>query len=103
MLRVLLTIVLPLLLPTAVYVAWIGFMSRSANRERVRFGTLPLIWLALIGLVLLAAVLVTVSVHFGGTPSGRYVPPRYENGEVIPPHIEPLQPRQPDRPAEPRR
>ena len=91
MLRVLLTIVLPLLLPTAIYVAWIWFMSRSANREPVRLGTLPLVWLAIAGVALLALVLVTVSVRFGQPMRGRYVPPRYEDGQVIPPHLEPLQ------------
>ena len=38
MLRVLLTIVLPLLLPTAIYMAWIAFASRSANGEKLRLG-----------------------------------------------------------------
>jgi hypothetical protein len=91
MLRVLLTVVLPLLLPTAVYVAWIAFISRSSSGERVRLGALPMVWLALAGVVLLAAVLITVNVHFGEPVSGRYVPPRYEDGRVIPPHVEPLQ------------
>ena len=91
MLRVLLTVVLPLLLPTAIYVAWIAFTSRSANRAPVRLGTMPLVWLAFAGVILLALVLVTVTVHFGEPIRGRYVPPRYENGRVIPPHLEPLQ------------
>jgi hypothetical protein len=91
MLRVLLTIVLPLLLPTAIYVAWLGFMAWSAHGEPVRWSALPLVWLAAAGVLLLAAVLVTISVHFGEAGSGRYVPPRYENGRVVPPHIEPLQ------------
>lgn len=92
MLRVLLTIVLPLLLPTAIYVAWISFASRSAGRGRVRLDALPLVWLALAGVILLTLVLVTISVHFGAPVRGRYVPPRYENGQVVPPHIEPAQP-----------
>ena len=91
MLRVLLTIVLPLLLPTAIYVAWLGLMSWSSNREPVRLSALPLVWLALAGVVLLAAVLVTVTVHFGEPADGRYVPPRYEDGRVIPPQVEPQQ------------
>jgi hypothetical protein len=91
MLRVLLTVVLPLLLPTAIYVAWVVFTSRSENHEKVRIGTLPLVWLAFAGVILLALVLVTVTVHFGEPVSGRYVPPRYENGRVVPPHLEPLQ------------
>ncbi|MGD9613881.1 MAG: DUF6111 family protein [Alphaproteobacteria bacterium] len=90
MLRVLLTIVLPLLLPTAVYVAWIAVTSWSENREPIRLQTLPLVWLALAGVALLAVVLITVTVHFGEPAGGKYVPPRYEDGRVIPPHIEPL-------------
>jgi hypothetical protein len=93
MLRVLLTIVLPLLLPTAIYMAWIAFVSRSANSERPRLGAMPVVWLVLAGALLLAAVLVTVTVHFGQPVSGRYVPPRYEDGRVVPPHLEPLQSR----------
>ena len=93
MLRVLLTVVLPLLLPTAIYAAWIVFVSRSASRARVQLGARSLVWLALAGVALLAVVLVTVSVHFGEPVRGRYVPPRYENGEIVPPHIEPLPPR----------
>ena len=92
MLRVLLTVVLPLLLPTAIYVAWIAFTSWLANREPViRISTTPLVWLAFAGVILLALVLVTVTVHFGEPVRGRYVPPRYEDGRVIPPHVEPLQ------------
>jgi hypothetical protein len=90
MLRVLLTIVLPLLLPSAIYMAWIAFASRSGNRDRAPLGAMPLVWLALAGVVLLAAVLVTISVHFGEPVRGRYVPPRYEDGRVVPPHLEPL-------------
>ncbi len=85
-----LTIVLPLLLPTAIYMAWIAFASRSANGEKLRLGAMPLVWLAFAGVVLLAAVLVTVTVHFGEPVRGRYVPPRYEDGQVVPPHLEPL-------------
>jgi hypothetical protein len=91
MLRVLLTVVLPLLLPTAIYAAWIAVTSRSADRGPVRLGPRSLVWLALAGVVLLALVLVTISVHFGEPVRGRYVPPRYENGQVVPPHLEPLQ------------
>jgi len=91
MLRVLLTVVLPLLLPTAIYAAWIAVTSGSANREPVRLGPRSLVWLAFAGVILLALVLVMVNVHFGEPVRGRYVPPRYENGQVVPPHLEPLQ------------
>jgi hypothetical protein len=50
---------------------------------------LPWIWLAGAGVVLLALVLFVVTVHFGTSRPGVYVPPRYEGGHLIPPHIEP--------------
>jgi len=93
MLRVLLTIVLPLLLPTAIYVAWLMAMQRSARGsaqgEGVRWTALPWIWLAAAGVVLLVLVLAIVTVHFGEPETGTYVPPRYEDGRVVPSHIEP--------------
>jgi hypothetical protein len=89
MLRVLLTVVLPLVLPTAIYVAWLAYVSRSENGEPVRLAALPVVWLALAGVVLLALVLITVNVHFGDPVSGQYVPPRYEDGRLIPPRIDP--------------
>jgi hypothetical protein len=93
MLRVFFTIVLPLLLPTAVYVAWLMTMQwsakGSAGGEGVSWAALPWIWLAAAGVVLLALVLVTVEVHFGEPETGTYVPPRYEDGRVVPSHIEP--------------
>jgi hypothetical protein len=39
--------------------------------------------------VLLAVVLFVVTVHFGTSEPGVYVPPRYEGGHVVPGHIEP--------------
>lgn len=90
MLRVFLTIVLPLFLPTAIYVAWVAIMHYAANREPVRFGALPFLWLAAVGVLLLGLVLVIVTVHFGEPAAGLYVPPRYEGGRVLPPEIQPL-------------
>jgi Family of unknown function (DUF6111) len=101
MLRVFLTIVLPLLLPTAIYVAWLVAMqwsARGSDRESaggaaqgegVHWTALPWIWLAAAGVVLLVLVLLTVTVHFGEPETGTYVPPRYEGGRVVPGHIEP--------------
>jgi hypothetical protein len=97
MLRVFLTIVLPLLLPTAVYVAWLMATQWSAREaaggsaqgEGVRWTALPWIWLAASGVVLLVLVLLTVEVHFGAPETGTYVPPRYEDGRIVPSHIEP--------------
>lgn len=89
MLRVILTIVVPLLLPTAIYVLWMRTMRRDGPGGTARWAALPWIWLAAAGAVLLAIVLFVVTVHFGTSQPGVYVPPRYEGGHLVPPHIEP--------------
>jgi hypothetical protein len=50
---------------------------------------LPWVWLAAAGTVLLVIVLFVVNVHFGSPEQGVYIPPRVENGQLIPGHIEP--------------
>ncbi|HKM69056.1 MAG TPA: DUF6111 family protein [Stellaceae bacterium] len=85
MLRVLLTIVLPLLLPTALYLLW----SPAWRNGAAPWAALPWVWLAGAGVALLAIVLFVVTVHFGAPQEGVYVPPRWQNGHIIPGHIEP--------------
>ena len=101
MLRVFLTIVLPLVLPTALYLLWLrvahwlpgGSSQESTAGSRqgawVQWATLPWVWLAAAGAVLLALMLFVVTVHFGTSTPGTYVPPRWENGRIVPGHIEP--------------
>jgi hypothetical protein len=47
------------------------------------------VWLAGAGIALLAIVLFFVTVHFGAQQEGVYVPPRWQNGHIVPGHIEP--------------
>jgi hypothetical protein len=89
MLRVLLTIVLPLALPTAIYVAWLSIAHWAYRDGEVRWATLPWAWLAGAGAVLLAVVLFVVNLHFGTSETGTYVPPRWEDGHIVPGHVEP--------------
>jgi hypothetical protein len=86
--RVLLTIVLPLLLPTALYLLWVTTLRPSSPGE-TPWAALPWLWLAGAGVVLLAIVLFVVTVHFGAPQQGVYVPPRWQNGHIIPGHMEP--------------
>ena len=92
MLRVILTIVVPLLLPTAVYVLWVRTVGREGHGGALRWRALPWIWLAGAGAALLAFVLLVVTVHFGTSQPGIYVPPSYEGGRLTPPHIDPKPP-----------
>jgi len=88
--RVLLTIVLPLILPTALYVIWVTTLRRPSSPDAdARWTALPWVWLAGAGLVLLAIVLFVVTVHFGAPQEGVYVLPRWQNGHIVPGHIEP--------------
>jgi len=99
MLRVFLTIVVPLVLPTALYLVWLRVARWSAREEpegstqgQILHGVvLPWVWLATAGVALLGLVLFVVTVHYGTSQPGIYVPPRWENGRIVPGHIEPTQ------------
>jgi hypothetical protein len=86
MLRVLATIILPLLAPTALYLLALAALRRLA---RVRWRSMPWVWLAGAGATLLAIVLFVVGVHFGARQQGIYVPPQWRNGRIVPAHIAP--------------
>lgn len=96
MMRLVLTYALPLLLPAAAYFLWLWFTRRrpaggaAAGEEQgpVPAGPeMPWLWLALAGLVLLAATLSYVALTSGGPPDGVYEPPRLEDGRVVPGRI----------------
>jgi hypothetical protein len=89
MLRVFLTIVLPLLVPTAIYLLWVGAFGSWREGSALTWSAVPWIWLAGAGAVLLAIVLTVVTVGFGVRQDGLYVPPRWQNGHIVPGHIEP--------------
>lgn len=81
MIRILLTYVLPLILPTALYLLW---ARRAAARGLSP--DIPYPWLAAAGVALLALTVFALSLR-GGTPGGKYEPPRYEDGRVVPGHV----------------
>jgi hypothetical protein len=99
MLRVFFTIVMPLVLPTVLYLVWLRVAhwsqrwspQGSQQGETLRSAVLPWVWLAAAGVLLLALVLFVVTVHYGTSQPGTYVPPRWENGRIVPGHIEPAQ------------
>jgi len=92
MIRAFLTIILPLLLPTALYLLWAIAMRRA---EAVGLSDLlrglPWLWLGAAGLALLAGVLVLVAFGFGRSDdTAHYVPPRTVDGKIVPGHVEPV-------------
>jgi len=93
MIRVFLTIILPLALPTAVYLLWVATLGAPHDGGAATWASVPWLWLVGAGVVLLAIVLLVVTVGFGSPKEGVYVAPRYVNGHIIPGHIVPPAPR----------
>jgi ABC-type Na+ efflux pump permease subunit len=93
--RVLLQYLLPLLLPTLLYLLWWGTIGRRKATVSGGGATLsqgPWFWLILGGGLLLAASLVYTAL-VAGVPTGagseeRYVPPQLKDGRVVPGHFE---------------
>lgn len=79
--RVFLTIIVPLLLPTALYVAWRVLVGKQIAIPSFW------VWLLVAGLVLAALTLVLLSVDFGEPANGRYVPPHVSGDTVVPGRI----------------
>lgn len=89
MLRVFLTIILPLLVPTALYLLWTATLGAAHEGGAAPWAAVPWVWLAGAGAVLLAVVLLVVTVGFGTPQQGVYVAPRWLNGHIIQGHVEP--------------
>jgi hypothetical protein len=87
MTRIALTIMVPLLVPSVLYLLWVCATGRWAMGAGLT--SLPWPWLLASGVILMALTLITVSVHYGNSPQGAYVPPRIEGDRVVPGHVVP--------------
>jgi len=93
--RIIFTYIVPFLLPTVVYALWVwyrvGYVARHGGEApKLEKGPWPL--LLFLGAVLAFAVLAVTALTRGGDPDATYVPPRLENGKLIPGHLEPKKP-----------
>lgn len=89
--RLLLTRILPLLLPVLVYLGWWYLARRRAlarGQPSPVLSDAPWTWLFVAGFALTIVVLIVMGLTWGEEPGGTYVPPRYEGGKIIPGHIE---------------
>ena len=89
MTRFLATIILPLLLPTLLYVVWLLAAQRMRLASSAAWRALPWPWLVASGIVLAALMLYVIGTRSGGAPQGVYVPPQWIGGKIVPGHIEP--------------
>jgi Family of unknown function (DUF6111) len=88
--RILLTYILPLILPLAVYLVW-AWIVRGRNRgpdDPPFWYEGPWFWLIVAGFAILVSVLATTAYFSGDPPEGDYVPPRFEGGRIIPSQVE---------------
>jgi len=82
------------LLPTAVYLGWLGVLywraqvTGTTDIPALRHG--PWFWLILAGLLLASASFVAVALLEERIPEGAYQPPRLEDGRVVPAQRAPL-------------
>lgn len=94
MIRILLFEVLPIILPSAIYLLWLLHARRVAARAgaaQPSFGEAPWIWLAAMGVALAVLLLAGVTlIGSGEDRDGVYVGPQARpDGTVAPGHMEP--------------
>jgi hypothetical protein len=90
-----LTIILPLLAPTFLY---IYLKTRSGTPIRVAAGDAPWVWLGAAGVGLAAILLTTLALTSGGPTDSTYRPARFEDGRVVPGDVVPR--KDAERPAD---
>lgn len=84
MIRILLTYILPLLVPTVIYFLWLRFSGGGAQQRET-----PWAWLIGAGIFLAAVVLAGLAL-LGGTPEGVYEPAHMEDGKLVPGRFRPV-------------
>lgn len=82
--RTFLTIALPLLLPTVLYVLWLT----ATGRRPPDWGGTAWPWVMAAGVMLMLATLGLWGLGERNAPGGVYVPPVVKDGAVVPGHIE---------------
>lgn len=86
MTRILLTYVLPLVLPALVWYLWHQFRPQRPGETASKKGWAAAPWpqLSVAGVVLLALTLGSIALLVGGSPGEVYQPARVIDGEVVP-------------------
>lgn len=90
MLRIVVIQLLLFAIPFVVWGLYVLLVRKQAKTSDEVFNDAPLAWLFASGAACVVAGLVYLAV-FSGDPAGEgtYVPPRYEDGRIVPGHLEP--------------
>ncbi|MBP9693369.1 MAG: hypothetical protein KBE16_01495 [Alphaproteobacteria bacterium] len=86
-------LLIPLFLPLVLYFIYKAYVnSKREKDQKHKFFDLtdrkafpPLLFL---GVMLMILVLILVTTFGGSDPTGKYIPPRYENNKLVPSHME---------------
>lgn len=90
MVRVVLVNLLVLLLPFIVYFAYVR-LTRPEKQASEVWSDTPIFWLLSAGAMMMIVALVTLVSFNVSEQGGRYVPPAYKDGKIIPGHYEPIE------------
>ncbi len=85
--RLILSYLLPLLLPFIVYALWlmlVRWRARRAGADQPAWSDAPFTWLAIAGVLLVALTFVILGLKEDAPPGSVYIPPHLENGVVVP-------------------
>lgn len=89
MIRVIAQIVLPLITPIALYVAWAWYSHKKGEKTiGESFEKGPWVWLLAMGVALMLVGLLVFRQVGSGHPGETYIPPHVEDGKVVPGHFE---------------
>ena len=92
MLRVIVSVVVPLVLPTIFYFTYAWYVARRARMagvEEPKEIDAPWSWLIGAGVVLAAISFGANFMGHGDAPGGVYVPPHMEDGKIVPGRVVP--------------
>ena len=90
--RVFLTIVVPLILPTLLYMLYLlalrPHMAGQQTGQTTRESRIPWVWLALVGALLMLITFFTVAHLEDAPPGSHYEPAKMKDGAIEPGHLE---------------
>lgn len=89
--RLILSYLIPLLLPFAAYALWLALVrwrARRAGAEVPGWNDAPLTWLMIAGIALASMGFVYLGLREDAPPEAKYQPPHMENGVIVPGRFE---------------
>ncbi len=92
MFRILLTYIVPLVMPALGWYLWQRYLAQPAGTTPRGWRAAPWHWLAPAGVVLVAAMLGTIAFLDSGRPGDTYRPATVVDGKVVPGRHDPAAP-----------